>query len=127
MPRGWRRLGYAYFLAEQEGEPVGFAVLRDLDERFGNLYLQRIVVVRPGEGIGAALLSQVIDWAYAYTPAHRFYLDCFVENARAQAMYRKLGFTRDGVLREAYVDADGRRRDLALMALTRGEWSARAR
>lgn len=118
---------YAYFLAERAGEPLGFAMLRDLDEPHGNLYLQRIAVVRPGEGLGGALLAEVIDWAYAHTRAHRFHLDCFVENVRAQAMYAKLGFTRDGVLREAYLGADGRRRDLALMALTRGEWAGRIR
>ena len=118
---------YAYFLGKLEGESVGFAMLRDLEEPHGNLYLQRIAVIRPGEGLGAALLAEVVDWAFAHTRAHRVYLDCFVENARAQAMYAKLGFTRDGVLREAYLDADGRRRDLALMALTRGEWRGRSR
>jgi len=41
-------------------------------------------------------------------------------------MYAKLGFTRDGVLREAYLGPDGRRRDLVLMALTKPEWLSRA-
>ena len=38
-----------------------------------------------------------------HTAAHRFWLDCFADNARAQSVYEKLGFTRDGVLREAYL------------------------
>ena len=41
------------------------------------------------------------------------------------ALYEKLGFRRDGVLREAYLGTDGRRRDLTLMALLRPEWEAR--
>ena len=40
-------------------------------------------------------------------------------------MYGKLGFTRDGVLREAYLAPDGRRCDLVLMALTKPEWLSR--
>ncbi len=69
----------------------------------------------------------VIDWAFASTAAHRFYLDCFQENLRARRAYAKLGFSEDGILREAYLGPDGRRRDLTLMALTRPEWRARPR
>jgi RimJ/RimL family protein N-acetyltransferase len=52
-------------------------------------------------------------------------LDCFSYNARAQRVYEKLGFTRDGVLREAYLGGDGVRRDLTMMALTRPQWRER--
>ncbi len=41
--------------------------------------------------------------------AERFHLDCFADNLRAQRSYEKLGFTRDGVLRQAYRLADGTR------------------
>ena len=98
--------------------------LRDLDEPNGNLYLKRIAVDEPGRGEGTRFLASLIDWAFAHTAAHRIYLDCFVENLRAQRAYAKLGFTRDGVLRQAYLGPDGRRRDLTLMALTRPEWTA---
>lgn len=102
---------------------VAFAILRDLDDINGNVYLQRIAVARPGEGEGSTFLAMVIDWAFAHSAAHRFHLDCFDDNFRAQAMYAKLGFTRDGLLREAYLDPTGRRRTLVLMALTRPEWA----
>jgi RimJ/RimL family protein N-acetyltransferase len=114
---------HAYFVGERAGVEA-FAILRGLDDPHGNLYLKRIAVARPGQGAGGVFLSLLIDWAYAHTAAHRFYLDCFVDNLRAQAMYRKLGFSRDGLLREAYLAPDGRRRDLVLMALTRPEWRA---
>jgi hypothetical protein len=41
--------------------------------------------------------------------AERFHLDCFADNVRGQRAYTKLGFTRDGVLRKAYRQADGTR------------------
>ena len=112
---------HAYFVGERDVVSA-FAILRDLDDAHGNLDLKRIAVAAPGRGEGALFLALVLDWAFAHTGAHRFYLDCFDDNFRAQAMYAKLGFTRDGVLREAYLAPDGRRRDLALMALTRTEW-----
>ena len=39
--------------------------------------------------------------------------------------YQKLGFSRDGVLRQAYRLPDGTRTDLVLMALLKPEWEAR--
>jgi diamine N-acetyltransferase len=117
---------HAYFLGEREGVEA-FAILRDLDHPHGNLYLQRIAVAAPGRGVGALFLSLLIDWAFANTQAHRFYLDCFDDNFRAHAMYGKLGFQRDGLLRQAYLAPDGRRRDLVLMSLLRPEWLAQRR
>ena len=67
----------------------------------------------------------MIDWTFERASAHRFWLDCFSHNARAQRVYEKLGLTRDGVLREAYLGADGVRRDLTMMALTRRQWVER--
>ena len=57
--------------------------------------------------------------------AERFHLDCFADNVRAQRSYAKLGFTRDGVLRKAYRQADGTRTDLVMMAILKSEWEAR--
>ncbi len=59
--------------------------------------------------------------------AERIYLDCFADNARAQRAYAKLGFTHDGVLRQAYRRADGTRADLVLMAILKSEWEGRGR
>jgi RimJ/RimL family protein N-acetyltransferase len=115
------------YLIGERAALVAFALLRDLDDAHGNVYLQRIAVARPGEGEGARFLRLAIDWAFAHSAAHRFHLDCFEDNSRAQAMYAKLGFTRDGLLREAYLDPSGRRRTLVLMALTRTEWDQAAR
>ena len=116
---------HAYFVGGQ-ADVEAFAILRDLEDPHGNVYLKRIAVARAGQGAGARFLAALLDWVFAQTPAHRCHLDCFDDNARAHAMYAKLGFTRDGTLREAYLTADGRRRDLVLMALTRPEWFRRA-
>ena len=117
---------HAYFIGER-ARPEAFAILRDFADPHGNLYLKRFVVARPGEGLGAAFLRVLLEWVFAHTSTHRFYLDRFAHNERAQRLYEKFGFTRDGVLREAYLGPDGQRRDLTLMALTRREWEASAK
>jgi diamine N-acetyltransferase len=116
---------FNYFVgADSHGEIAAFAILGAIDDPHGNVYLKRVAAARAGEGIGSAFLAALIDWVFSQTRAHRFHLDCFVHNTRAQAAYRKLGFSRDGMLRQAYLAPDGRRIDLALMALLRPEWEA---
>ena len=118
--------GSAYRLGVgPEGEALAFAILTGLNDPHGNLYLKRIAVARPGEGIGTAFLSLVLDEVFETLDAWRFHLDCFADNLRAQAAYAKLGFSRDGILRQAYRLPDGRRTDLVLMALLKDEWRGR--
>ncbi len=117
---------YAYLVGEADGEVVAFAILRDLNDPHGNRYLNRVAVARPDEGVGGAFLGRVVDWTFDRVGAHRFWLDCFSHNARARRVYEKLGFTRDGVLREAYLGADGVRRELTMMAMTRPQWVERS-
>jgi RimJ/RimL family protein N-acetyltransferase len=111
----------------QSGEIAAFAILRGIGDPHANLYLKRVAVARPGQGLGTAFLSLVLDEAFGPMGAVRFHLDCFADNVRAQRAYMKLGFTRDGVLRKAYRLADGRRVDLVMMAILKSEWEARQR
>jgi RimJ/RimL family protein N-acetyltransferase len=116
---------YAYLIGEAAGAIVAFAILRDLDHPHGNLYLKRIAVARTDVGFGGAFLALTAAWAFGHEGVHRFWLDCFASNHRAQRVYEKLGFLSEGLLREAYLGDDGVRRDLTLMALTRPQWAAR--
>jgi RimJ/RimL family protein N-acetyltransferase len=115
---------YAYLVGEASGAIVAFVILRDLDHPHGNLYLKRIAVTQTDIGLGGAFLALVLAWAFGREGVHRFWLDCFANNHRAQRVYEKLGFAREGLLREAYLGEDGVRRDLTLMALTRPQWAA---
>jgi ribosomal protein S18 acetylase RimI-like enzyme len=118
---------HAYRLGVGESTVEAFAVLRGLGDPHLNLYLKRIAVARPGQGVGTAFLGLVLDEAFGPLGAERFHLDCFADNIRAQRSYEKLGFTRDGVLRRAYRLADGTRTDLVMMAILKSEWEARPR
>jgi ribosomal protein S18 acetylase RimI-like enzyme len=119
---------HAYRLGIGEAGAVeAFAILRGLGDVHANLYLKRVAVARPGQGVGTAFLGLVLDEAFGPMGTERFYLDCFADNARAQRAYRKLGFSRDGVLRKAYRLGDGTRTDLVMMAILKSEWEGRVR
>jgi ribosomal protein S18 acetylase RimI-like enzyme len=116
---------HAYRVGVGESAAVeAFAILRGLGDPHANLYLKRVAVARPGQGLGTAFLSLVLDEAFGSLGAERFYLDCFADNARAQRAYTKLGFSHDGVLRQAYRLVDGTRTDLVMMAILKTEWEA---
>lgn len=113
----------AYLIGEKDGVPNGFAILRDLDDPFGNVLLKRIAAHQPGAGFGKAFLRLVMANAFGRETTHRLWLDVFVHNERARHVYRSLGFREDGVLREAYRHPDGRRISQMLMSILRPEWS----
>ncbi len=116
----------AYLIgARGGGEPEGFAMLGDLQERNGNVCLYRIVSVRPGSGFGGPFLAAVVDWAFRETAVHRLWLDVVTGNDRARHVYEKAGFVFEGVLRQSYIATTGRREDLAIMSMLRPEWEAR--
>ena len=117
---------HAYWLGMGESGAIeAFAILRGIGDPHLNLYLKRVAVARPGQGIGTAFLGLVLDEAFGPMGAERFHLHCFPDNLRAQRSYEKLGFTREGVLRKAYRQADGTRTDLVMMALLKSEWETR--
>ncbi|WP_112661660.1 GNAT family N-acetyltransferase [Microvirga flavescens] len=120
------KAGSAYLIAEKpDGSSAGFAIIRDLDEPFGNVLLKRIAVSEPGHGVGRTLLLDAMAWVFTRTNAHRFYLDVLVQNERAQNAYRHVGFQQEGIMREIYTRPDGSRVSALLMSILRPEWVAR--
>lgn len=117
---------FAYWLAlDGAGAALGYAILRGLTDRSGNIALQRISVAAPGQGTGRAFLAALLDMAFTQTPCHRFWLDVFTDNPVARALYRSMGMTEEGVMRESVVRVDGLRASLAVMSILRPEWQAR--
>jgi RimJ/RimL family protein N-acetyltransferase len=74
-----------------------------------------------GKGFGTDASKVTIRYGFQELNLHRIWLDVFGYNDRAQALYRKLGFSEEGRLREHF-ERDGRRHDVILMGLLRNEW-----
>lgn len=108
---------------DASGVPAGFAMLRELDHPFSNVYLQRIAVAKAGHGIGRALLARVTDWVFRETAAHRFWLHMAADNVTAERVYRSAGFVHEGSMREFAPRPDGSRFDAMIFSKLRAEWS----
>jgi ribosomal protein S18 acetylase RimI-like enzyme len=80
-------------IAEEDGEPLGFAcAYGEADERLGTLLDN--LHVRPGlhrRGIGRQLVLAVAAWCSARYPNGGLHLGVLEQNTKAQAFYRSLG------------------------------------
>ena len=95
----------------------------DLDNRqasFGLLIGER------GEGYGAEVAGLMLDYAFGQLALNRVWLHVDERNRRGIRAYQKVGFQREGLLRENRY-AEGRYHNTLVMAILRSEWQVRKR
>jgi diamine N-acetyltransferase len=109
---------------ETEGTLIGAMVLRNEENlpsrsaTFGIIIGDRAYLDR---GYGTEASTLLLDYAFAVLGYHKVNLDLFEYNARARAMYEKLGFVLEGRRRENHWSR-GRFWDDILMGVTAEEW-----
>lgn len=117
------RADYA-IVRNSDGAYLGEVVLTDLDE-FNQSISFRIALSGEalfGRGYGTEATRMVLDFAFDRLGVHRVALEVFDFNLRAQRVYEKCGFVREGVLRDALF-WDGQWHDtfqMAVLATERG-------
>jgi putative acetyltransferase len=102
-------------VAERSGEVVGTAGLHSASPaiRRRHVLLLGLSVARESQrqGVGAALMAALCDYADNWVGALRLELTVYTDNATAIALYRRFGFEVEGTFRGyalrdgAYVDA----------------------
>lgn len=114
---------FDFLLFAPDGRIIGESVINeiDLDLRCANFRICIFHASERGQGIGSWMVAATRDFAFDQLKLHRLSLDVYSFNPRAEAVYRKAGFRREGVLRDAVRDGD-RYGDDILMALLEDEW-----
>jgi ribosomal-protein-alanine N-acetyltransferase len=79
-----------------------------------------------GAGLGTDAVNALADFCFGQLRLERLWLITDSVNARAQHVYEKAGFVREGVLRRAFYQ-DGVFQDDIRMAMLRSEWDALTR
>jgi diamine N-acetyltransferase len=115
-----------HLIVHADGERAGFVLEAGLTSPHDSVELRRIVVSRPGHGIGRRAIEAVLDRAFESQGAHRVWLDVKPHNARARRLYAATGFVEEGVLRDAIRTPAGYE-SLVVMSILRSEWQARRR
>jgi RimJ/RimL family protein N-acetyltransferase len=109
---------------EAEGTIIGAIVLRNTENLPSRSATFGILIGDPAyldRGYGSEASALLLDYAFAVLGYHKINLDLFEYNARAQAMYERLGFVVEGRRRENHWSR-GRFWDEILMGVTAEEW-----
>ncbi|MGK5629865.1 GNAT family N-acetyltransferase [Streptomyces sp. URMC 123] len=108
-----------------DGKLVGGVLFRTMDVRLGTAeagcWLEPAAA---GRGLVTRAATAIIDWAVEERGIHRVEWRVSAANEPSIAVARRLGMTRDGVLRESHVHR-GRRQDIEIWSVLAPEWRAR--
>ena len=105
-------------------EIVGHCELTSVNRLHGLGRISRVLIGDPdrrGQGLGQAMLHQLLDFAFHELNLHRIDLGVFDFNQRAIACYEKLGFQLEGVMREAR-RYQNEHWNICVMSLLKHEW-----
>lgn len=101
----------SYLVAERDGAVIGHALLDFAGPQAALAHVRTLtIVVHPpytGQGVGAALMGALLDWARAYPEVERVELRVRATNAAAIRLYKKCGFTEESRFRRRLRLADG--------------------
>lgn len=118
-------------IVEVDARPAGYVITYDGRGISPSLYVKRILVADKERGVGTAAMSAVLDDAFMQRGIDFAWLLVREWNARAQAVYRKLGFARyepavqDAESLARYAEAPGPQS--FRMRVDRGDWMSRGR
>ena len=117
---------FTIVLRETE-QPVGRIYLSRIDKRSDSCDITRIYIADAslrGKGYGEEALRALLDHCFLNLHTERVTLDHFTGNHVAAALYAKIGFSYEGIARNA-AKKDGRYYDLHLMSMLRSEFFER--
>jgi ribosomal-protein-alanine N-acetyltransferase len=77
-----------------------------------------------GQGLGTAAQRLLVDYLFRFTTVHRLEAGTDADNIAEQKALERIGFTREGVLREVAF-RDGTWRDSLIYGLLREDWEKR--
>lgn len=109
-----------------EGEVLGESVINEIDWAAcsANFRIALFGAAARDRGLGSWACALTRDYAFEGLCLHRLSLDVFSINPRAEHVYAKAGFRREGVMRDAICLPDGTYCDDVLMAILEDEWRA---
>jgi diamine N-acetyltransferase len=105
-------------ICDQEGTAHGVVSLTNIDpvHRHAEFHVMIGEAVARGRGWGTEATRAMVRHAFRDLNLHRVYLSVREANVAARRVYDKVGFTVEGVLRDA-VYKDGRYENLVLMSI----------
>ena len=111
------------FTIEREQVPIGMICYNRIDRDNRNVELDMLIGDKKfwNKGFGSDALLAFIRYLFSIFPLNRIWLGTYSYNQRALRAYEKVGFKREGILREdAYID--GKFVDSVVLSILRREF-----
>lgn len=114
---------YVFLIFNEFGKIIGESVINEIDwqTKSANYRIALFHSQECNKGIGTWAVSMTRDYAFEILKLHRLSLDVFSFNPRAEKVYLKAGFKKEGVLKDAIFDGEKYADDI-LMAILDYEW-----
>ena len=74
-----------------------------------------------GKGYGTEAINWALDWAFKFGGLHRVGIESFSFNTGASRLYKRLGFTEEGRVRQEFW-FNGKYHDRVIFGMLRDEW-----
>ena len=104
------------------GLAAGYFMLRELDKPCAEF--THVIIGRKGLGYGREALNLLLAWTFEIKKFHRVWIDCKEYNEIALHLYERVGFVREGLLREILL-TDGVYENLIVMGMLDREYLKR--
>ena len=117
---------YFFLMIAPDGRIIGESVINEIDWDLRRANF-RIAIFHPtdrGQGIGTWATEVTCDFAFEKLKLHRLELEVYSFNPRAEKTYRKAGFQKEGVVRDAVLEGE-KYADIILMAMREEDWRRR--
>lgn len=107
-----------------DGEVFGHVELGAIDHRNKSLRIGRVVIdpAQRGKGLGAGMMRAAVERSFRELGMHRVELWVLDDNRSAIASYERVGFRREGLLRDFFRSSGGYR-SVIVMSILEREWS----
>ena len=83
-----------HWIIELDETLAGYLIAYDVRAEGAGVYVKRLLVAEKDKGIGTLALAKYLDYAFGTLDTRFTWLTVREGNARAQAVYRRLGFDR---------------------------------
>jgi len=119
------RVDYAITLKDDPAY-IGEVVLNNIqiEERNANLRVALAGQQYFNKGYGSEALKLILKHGFETLGLHKIHLDVYAFNSRAQHVYEKIGFVKEGVLRDDLI-WEGKYHNSILMSMLENEWFAK--
>lgn len=119
-----RKPYFILIIRDNQDQPVGFFSVYNIDDLNQKCEVGTVIAIPSGHRVAVRAVKELLRTLFTQGGMHRIYMKPLSRNVRAIKGAQYIGFTLEGVEREA-VFRNGKYEDLTILALLKAEFERR--